>query len=155
MFPIEMVCPTELKLGAVINPASLIHIASVTTHLQSIEFTCKFPMSTSAIDTIVRENRGLEVVNIKEAYLNDGNNNYNMRNSTEVVLLVEDLVKSFSKCKGLRNIDVNSVIGLLPIEEKLRDTVTPFRFKAINFEFSFVVGARFFSTEIGRCQLAY
>jgi len=150
MLPIEMKCLKELTLCNVINPASFAHIASVTSRLKSIKFTCAFPIPTSAIDALARANRYLEVVEISEEHSWNGT-----RGTAETEEVVREIVHIFTKCTALRRIEVKleSLRGNLPSEKNLRQIVTPFRMKGVNFKFNFKHNARFFSTRIGRCKL--
>jgi len=147
VLPIEMKCLQELKLCRIVNPASFSYIASVTSKLKSIKFSCAFPIPTSAIDSITRTNPRLEDVDIQECRAKE-----QARSIAESSFLIEDLVRIFSKCKKLRNIVVKFSTHRSPSEEILRQIVTPFRLKAVNFEFNFVGWVRFFSTGIGRCK---
>jgi len=69
IFPIEMKHLQELDLGYIGNPAHLNHIASVTSKLKSIKFSCAYPIVTSAIEALACANPGLEFVEIFEATL--------------------------------------------------------------------------------------
>jgi len=91
MLPFEMKCLEELELRPLVDPASLTHIATVTSQLKSVKFSCPSPMATSAIEAIVRANRGLEDVEIREYRRAN-----EQRTGAETAESVKDLVSLFS-----------------------------------------------------------